>query len=204
MSIYNGAIQVRPCEFVNIPEPGILVDILPGEAAFDPISPLGPVLNNLGTSVIESLIANNISGGDVVYLTDTSTSTDYVLEIERVDLSAPGLEAIVFKNLCLIPPSGILLADLSIQIYRGQYSPTTGATPTIDGYTGAGNSEGYSIYVNQHILEITVLTVNNDLLTIPTPNISAPGLLDLQVVKVLSITDTGKDVPKLWAFKVQQ
>ena len=199
---YNGVIQVRPCDSINIPQPGILVDILPGEAAFDPLSPLGPVLNNLGASVIESLVANNIGGGDVVYLTDTSTSIDYVLEIERVDISAPGLEAIVFKNLCTIPPAGILLADLSIQIYRGQYSPTTGATPTIDGYTGAGNSEGYSLYTAAEGM-IRVLTVNNDLLFLPVPN--QPSVLDLQVVKVLEVAASAPGgTIDVFAFKVQQ
>ena len=98
MAIYNGAIQVRPCEFINIPEPGILVNIPTGDAAFDPADPTGIVLKNLSAAVIESLIANHISGGDVVYLTDLNSGTDYVLEIEKVNLSNPGLESIIFKK----------------------------------------------------------------------------------------------------------
>ena len=198
MAIYNGAIKVRPCEFINIPEPGILVNITPGDAAFDPTDPaFGIVLKNLSADVIESLIANHIGGGDVVYLTDLNTSTDYVLEIERVNLAPAGLEAIILKNLCTIPPA-LLPTDISVQIYRGQYSTTTGDTPTIDGYTGAGNSEGYSLYTNGGGTA-TVLTVNNDLLTLPLNLV--PGVLDLQVVKVLELTGVGVEA---WAFRVQQ
>mgnify|MGYP003633073398 CR=1 FL=1 len=201
MATYNGAIQVRPCTVINIPQPGILVDILPGEANFDPASPQGIVLNNLGASVVESLISNHISGGDVVYLTDTSTSIDYVLEIERVDISNPGLEAIVFKNLCTIPPAGILLANLSIQIYRGNYSPTNGDTPAIGGYTGAGNSEGYNIVADQAGVGIKVLTVNNDLITL---FLSQGKPSDLLVVKVLENPSIGPgDPPNLLALSLQ-
>ncbi len=196
MAIYNGAIKVRPCEFINIPEPGILVNIAPGDAAFDPADPAGIVLKNLSAAVIESLIANHISGGDVVYLTDLNSGTDYVLEIERVNLSNPGLESIILKNLCTIPPA-LLPTDTSVQIYRGQYSTTTGDTPTIDGYTGAGNSEGYSLYAGGSGT-MTVLTVNNDLLTLPID--LTYNVLDLQVVKVLEVTGT----PEIWAFRVQQ
>ncbi len=194
---YNGAIKVIANEDINIPEPGILV-LINGAAGVTNYSGAKgfPVVTGLTPTMVEQLKAQNISGGDVAYLTDSATGNQYILQVERIDDVT-----IFFSTLAGFPPAD-LVNGIEIEFYRGNYSPTNG---TAWEYTGAGNSEGYSLYVNFDGggANVQVLTVNNDLIELTL----APGSYnDLQVVKVLSITGDGgpAPAPTVTALKVQQ
>ena len=194
MAIYNGAIKVIPCRNINIPQPGI-VQVLGFDLAssYDNTGPQ-PIITALPVTTTELLVQNNISGGDVIYLTDVTGPTDYILQIEYIDVPT---NTIVLTNTCN-PPAGVIAGpNLEARVYKGNYMPTDGLTLTESGYTGAGNSEGYSLYAGGGGT-MTVLTVNNDLLILPVDLMYK--VLDLQVVKVLEVTGT----PEIWAFKVQQ
>ena len=96
------------------------------------------------------------------------------------------------------------MGDLVAEIYRGNYNPTLGTAVGPAGPTGAGNSEGYSLYVvsNSDGCTVIVLTVNNDLVELV---LSSGSYNDLQVVKVLSLTVDGPgDIPTVTALRVQQ
>jgi len=177
MATYNAAIQVRPCTVINIPEPGVIQEINDGN--YDGTGPQ-PILTGMSPATTQLLIDNNIGGGDVVYITDIATGAEYIFQIEYLDVPSGTL---IFFDICSPPAVVLAAADITVQIYRGNYNPTTGTTAAPGGPTGAGNSEGYSILCDQAV-KLIVLTVNNDLVTIPyaqdTPN-------DLQVVKVLSV-----------------
>jgi len=195
---YNGAIEVRPCEFVNIPEPGILVDV------FQPVYTAGltsPTITGFTIAEIEALKENKVGGGDVVYLTDTtgkaSLNPNHILEIEKIEFDVKGVVTIFLKDLCNPPNVDFSAGNCTVQIYRGNYSTTNGSLQTPTGYTGAGNSEGYSLYCSE-AATLKVLTVNNDLIDIAYPD-KEP--LDLLVVKVLEIVS---GAPTITALKVQQ
>jgi len=194
---YNGAIKVIANEDINIPEPGILVLINGAAGVTNYSGGKGfPVVTGLTPTMVEQLKAQNISGGDVAYLTDSATGNQYILQVERIDDVT-----IFFSTLAGFPPADFV-NGIEIEFYRGNYSPTNG---TAWEYTGAGNSEGYSLYVNfgGSSADVQVLTVNNDLIELTL----APGSYnDLQVVKVLSITGDGgpAPTPTVTALKVQQ
>ena len=198
---YNGAIQVRPCAEINIPEPGVLTAIDQGEATYtnDGTFPQ-PVITGLAEATVQSLVENNVGGGDVVYATDPTSGAKYVFQIERF---LPRTGTLILFDICS-PPAGVI-ATFIFEIYRGNYNPTTGTALALGGPTGAGNSEGYSLYVNFDGggVDVIVLTVNNDLIQLTL----APGSYnDLQVVKVLSIAGDGgpAPTPTVTALRVQQ
>ena len=188
---YNGAIQVRPCAEINIPEPGVIQEINDGN--YDGTGPQ-PILTGMSPATTQLLIDNNISGGDVVYITDVTTGAEYVFQIEYLDVPSGTL---ILFDICSPPAVVLAAADITVQIYRGNYNPTTGTAAAPGGPTGAGNSEGYSILCDQ-TLQLVVLTVNNDLVNITyaqnTPN-------DLQVVKVLQNLTGGGNIT---ALKIQE
>ncbi len=188
---YNGAIKVIANENINIPEPGILV-LINGAAGVTSYSGGKgvPVVTGLTPTMLEQLKAQNISGGDVAYLTDSATGNQYILQVEYID----------GDNLFFSPTTGFPVGDfingIEIEFYRGNYSPTNG---TAWEYTGAGNSDGYSLYCSE-TATLKVLTVNNDLIDIAYPD-KEP--LDLLVVKVLEIV-SAEGSPTITALKVQQ
>ena len=195
MAIYNGAIKVRPCTVINIPQPGVIQEINDGN--YDGTGPQ-PILTGMSPATTQLLIDNNIGGGDVVYMTDIATGDEYIFQIEYLDVPSGTL---LFFDICSPPAVVFAAADITVQIYRGNYNPTTGTSAAPGGPTGAGNSEGYSLYTSGGGTA-TVLTVNNDLLILPLNLV--PSVLDLQVVKVLELTGAGPTPPEVWAFRVQQ
>ena len=194
MTKYNGAIQVRPCTVINIPQPGVIQEINDGN--YDNTGPQ-PILTGMSPATTQLLIENNVGGGDVIYAADTSTADEYIFQIEYIDVAT---NTIVLFDICS-PPAAIALGDLVAEVYRGNYNPTLGTGVGPAGPTGAGNSEGYSLYTTADGT-MTVLTVNNDLLILPMP--AEPSVLDLQVVKVLEVVGAGPETPDVFAFRVQQ
>ena len=192
MTKYNGAIQVRPCTVINIPQPGVIQEINDGN--YDGTGPQ-PILTGMSPATTQLLIDNNIGGGDVVYITDIGTGAEYIFQIEYLDVSS---NTLLFFDICSPPAVVLAAADITVEIYRGNYNPTTGTTAAPGGPTGAGNSEGYSILCDQAVT-LTVLTVNNDLVNIPYAQ-DRPN--DLQVVKVLSVV--GGVGVNITALKVQE
>tara|TARA_R100000315_G_C5227470_1_gene138473 strand:- start:223 stop:801 length:579 start_codon:yes stop_codon:yes gene_type:complete len=188
---YNGAIQVRPCTVVNIPQPGVIQEINDGN--YDGTGPQ-PILTGMSPATTQLLIDNNIGGGDVVYITDVGTGAEYIFQIEYLDVPSGTL---LFFDVCSPPAIVLAAADITVQIYRGNYNPTTGTTAAPGGPTGAGNSEGYSILCDQR-LQLVVLTVNNDLVNITYAQ-DRPN--DLQVVKVLQNLTGGGNIT---ALKIQE
>lgn len=197
MSIYNGAIKVRPCTVINIPQPGVVQELDLGLTGVYNNAGPQPIITSLPPATTQLLIENNVGGGDVIYATDISTGDEYIFQIEYIDVAT---NTIVLFDICS-PPAAIALGDLAAEIYRGNYNPTLGTAVGPAGPTGAGNSEGYSLYTSSAGV-ITVLTVNNDLLILPTPN--QPSVLDLQVVKVLETNSTDPEPMSVFAFRVQQ
>ena len=189
---YNGEIQVRPCAVINIPEPGVIQEITDGNYDGTGVQPL---LTGMSPATVQLLIDNNIGGGDVIYATDTTTGAEYIFQIEYLDVPSGTL---ILFDICSPPAIVIAAADLAVEIYRGNYNPTTGTTAAPGGPTGAGNSEGYSILCDQAV-KLIVLTVNNDLVQIPYAQ-DRPN--DLQVVKVLSVV--GGVGVNITALKVQE
>ena len=135
---YNGAIKVLPCDFINIPEPGILVDVTAGNqtalfnggaqytAANGGNNPTLRLFNNYTTPQYEyawkvlydQVVSQNVSGGDVIYLTlitGAYAGSAYPLQIEKVDftfLPDGRNEEILFElsdNQCA-PPNDMLWA----------------------------------------------------------------------------------------------
>jgi hypothetical protein len=199
MATYNGAIKVRPCTVINIPQPGVVQELDLGLTGVYNNAGPQPIITSLPSATTQLLIENNVGGGDVIYATDISTGAEYIFQIEYIEVST---NTIVLFDICS-PPAAIAIGDLAAEIYRGNYNPTTGTGVGPAGPTGAGNSEGYSLYAGGDGT-MTVLTVNNDLLILPIPG---PGykVLDLQVVKVLEITASGPGDPaEVFAFRVQQ
>ena len=188
---YNGAIQVRPCTVVNIPQPGVIQEINDGN--YDGTGPQ-PILTGMSPATTQLLIDNNIGGGDVVYITDVGTGAEYIFQIEYLDVPSGTL---LFFDVCSPPAIVLAAADITVQIYRGNYNPTTGTTAAPGGPTGAGNSEGYSILCDQAV-KLIVLTVNDDLVQIPYAQ-DRPN--DLQVVKVLQNLTGGGNIT---ALKIQE
>ena len=192
MTQYNGAIQVRPCTVVNIPQPGVVQELDLGlTGVYDNTGPQ-PIITSLPAATTQLLIENNIGGGDVIYATDTGTGDEYIFQIEYIDVAT---NTIVLFDICS-PPAAIAIGDLVAEVYRGNYNPTTGTTAAPGGPTGAGNSEGYSILCDQR-LQLIVLTVNNDLVNITYAQ-DRPN--DLQVVKVLQNLTGGGNIT---ALKIQ-
>ena len=191
MTKYNGAIQVRPCTVINIPQPGVIQEINDGN--YDGTGPQ-PILTGMSPATTQLLIDNNIGGGDVVYITDIGTGAEYIFQIEYLDVPSGTL---LFFDVCSPPAIVLAAADITVQIYRGNYNPTTGTTAAPGGPTGAGNSEGYSILCDQR-LQLVVLTVNNDLVNITYAQ-DRPN--DLQVVKVLQNLTGGGNIT---ALKIQE
>lgn len=198
MSIYNGAIKVRPCTVINIPQPGVVQELDLGLTGVYNNAGPQPIITSLPAATTQLLIENNVGGGDVIYAADTSTGAEYIFQIEYIDVAT---NTIVLFDICS-PPAAIALGDLVAEVYRGNYNPTLGTGVGPAGPTGAGNSEGYSLYTNGGGTA-TVLTVNNDLLILPLN--STPSVLDLQIVKVLELAIVEpSDQPEAWAFRVQQ
>ena len=189
MAIYNGAIKVRPCTVINIPQPGVVQELALGLTGVYNNAGPQPIITSLPTATTQLLIENNVGGGDVIYAADTSTGDEYIFQIEYIDVAT---NTIVLFDICS-PPAAIPLGDFVATVYKGNYNPTTGTSAAPGGPTGAGNSEGYSILCDQR-LELIVLTVNNDLVNITyaqdTPN-------DLQVVKVLQNLTGGGNITAL-------
>ncbi len=192
MAIYNGAIKVRPCTVINIPQPGVIQEINDGN--YDGTGPQ-PILTGMSPTTTQLLVDNNIGGGDVVYITDIGTGAEYIFQIEYLDVPS---NTLLFFDICSPPAVVLAAADITVEIYRGNYNPTTGTAAAPGGPTGAGNSEGYSILCDQAVTLI-VLTVNNDLVRIPYAQ-DRPN--DLQVVKVLSVV--GGVGVNITALKVQE
>lgn len=189
MATYNGAIEVRPCTVINIPQPGVVQELDLGLTGVYNNAGPQPIITSLPSATTQLLIENNVGGGDVIYATDVATGNEYIFQIEYIDVST---NTIVLFDICS-PPAAIPIGDLTAEVYRGNYNPTTGTTASPGGPTGAGNSEGYSILCDQR-LQLIVLTVNNDLVNITyaqdTPN-------DLQVVKVLQNLTGGGNITAL-------
>jgi len=193
MTQYNGAIQVRPCTVVNIPQPGVVQELDLGlTGVYDNTGPQ-PIITSLPAATTQLLIENNIGGGDVIYATNLAVGSEHILQIEYIDVPT---NTIILFDTCS-PPASIPIGDLTAEVYRGNYNPTTGTTAAPGGPTGAGNSEGYSILCDQR-LQLIVLTVNNDLLNITYAQ-DRPN--DLQVVKVLQNLTGGGNIT---ALKIQQ
>ena len=197
MAIYNGAIKIRPCTVINIPQPGVVQELDLGLTGVYNNAGPQPIITSLPPATTQLLIENNVGGGDVIYATDTSTADEYIFQIEYIDVAT---NTIVLFDICS-PPAAIALGDLVAEVYRGNYNPTLGTGVGPAGPAGAGSSEGYSLYTSGGGTA-TVLTVNNDLLILPLNLV--PSVLDLQVVKVLELTGAGPEPPEAWAFRVQQ
>ena len=201
MATYNGAIEVRICTEINIPQPGVVQELNLGLTGVYNNAGPQPIITSLPTATTQLLIENNVGGGDVIYAADTSTGDEYIFQIEYIDVAT---NTIVLFDICS-PPAAIALGDLVAEVYRGNYNPTLGTAVGPAGPTGAGNSEGYSLYVqsNSGGCTVVVLTVNNDLVELV---LSSGSYNDLQVVKVLSITGDGgpAPVPTVTALRVQQ
>ena len=200
MSIYNGAIKVRPCTVINIPQPGVVQELDLGLTGVYNNAGPQPIITSLPPATTQLLIENNVGGGDVIYATNSATADEYIFQIEYIDVAT---NTIVLFDICS-PPASIPLGDLVAEIYRGNYNPTLGTAVGPAGPTGAGNSEGYSLYVesNSDGCTVIVLTVNNDLVELV---LSSGSYNDLQVVKVLSLTVDGPgDIPTVTALRVQQ
>tara|TARA_R100001594_G_scaffold3331_2_gene12564 strand:+ start:2969 stop:3553 length:585 start_codon:yes stop_codon:yes gene_type:complete len=194
MATYNGAIEVRICTEINIPQPGVVQELVfDAGSSYDNTGPQ-PIITGLPAATTQLLVQNNVSGGDVIYATDTTTGAEYIFQIEYIDVPT---DTIVLFDICTPPAGTIAGADLVAEVYKGNYLPTTGTSAAPGGPTGAGNSEGYSILCDQR-LNLIVLTVNNDLISITyaqdTPN-------DLQVVKVLQNLTGGGNIT---ALRIQQ
>ena len=149
----------------------------------------------MSPATTQLLIDNNIGGGDVVYITDIGTGAEYIFQIEYLDVPS---NTLLFFDICSPPAVVLAAADITVDIYRGNYNPTTGTTAAPGGPTGAGNSEGYSILCDQAV-KLIVLTVNDDLVQIPYAQ-DRPN--DLQVVKVLSVV--GGVGVNITALKIQE
>jgi hypothetical protein len=192
MATYNGAIKVRPCTVINIPQPGVVQELDLGLTGVYNNAGPQPIITSLPSATTQLLIENNVGGGDVIYATDISTGAEYIFQIEYIEVST---NTIVLFDICS-PPAAIAIGDLVAEVYRGNYNPTTGTTAAPSGPTGAGNSEGYSILCDQR-LQLIVLTVNNDLVNITYAQ-DRPN--DLQVVKVLQNLTGGGNIT---ALKIQ-
>ena len=191
---FNGAIQVRPCTVINIPQPGVIQELVfDAGSSYDNTGPQ-PIITGLPAATTQLLVENNIGGGDVIYATNTTTGAEYIFQIEYIDVPT---DTIILFDICTPPAGTISGADLVAEVYRGNYNPTTGTTAAPGGPTGAGNSEGYSILCDQR-LQLIVLTVNNDLVRITYAQ-DRPN--DLQVVKVLQNLTGGGNIT---ALKIQE
>ena len=198
MSIYNGAIRVIADESINIPEPGILVFIESQLGGGSPSYSGGkgfPVITDVTNADQELLKKSNIGGGDVIYMEDITTGDEYILQIENIQFSTvdPGL---IFLSPVTGYPTIDITTGIKLEFYRGNYNPTTGNTITSDGYTGAGNSEGYNL-ISDVDTNASVLTVNNDIVLLPLTG-GKPN--DLLVVKTIS---SSEEAAKLLALRVQ-
>ncbi len=190
MAIYNGAIEVRICTEINIPQPGVVQELVfDAGSSYDNTGPQ-PIITGLPAATTQLLVQNNVSGGDVIYATNTNTGAEYIFQIEYIDVPT---DTIVLFDICTPPAGTIAGADLVAEVYKGNYMPTTGTSAAPGGPTGAGNSEGYSILCDQR-LNLIVLTVNNDLINITYAQ-DAPN--DLQVVKVLQNLTGGGNITAL-------
>ena len=192
---YNGAIYVLPCDFINIPQPGMLLRVDDNDG--DPIAYTAPSdggpeieLAGFGDDFGKTFLSKNISGGDVIYVKDNGGGNLFPLQIKEVVITwnePEGEEERYPKSIRFICDNNYCALDKSfseetiIEFYRGNYNPTNGNVPGIEGYTGAGNSDGYSLVcTNGDSFTKNVLTVNDDRVNVVIT--STP--LDLNVVKV--------------------
>ena len=211
MATYNGSIKVLPCDEINIPQPGILVKVASDSPAIA-TGGMVFVRDLLGTNdrleittdstdLYDLFINQKISGSDVIYINQTAgvnSGKSYPLEITSVgydfDPFFGGIKVItlfvrrtvcsppVTENIEWIPAKGVGSA-FDIEIYRGNYSTTTGIVTDLDGYSGAGNSDGYALSLQEAGVlanAVEVLTVNND----KVPLVITPIPQELKVVKV--------------------
>ena len=83
---YNGAIQVRPCTVINIPQPGVIQELVfDAGSSYDNTGPQ-PIITGLPAATTQLLVENNIGGGDVIYATNTTTGAEYIFQIEYIDV----------------------------------------------------------------------------------------------------------------------
>ena len=195
---YNGAIYVLPCDFINIPEPGLLLRVDDSELEltyFGTSSTLSGdpeiILDNFGFTFGQTFLSKNISGGDVIYVNDGSGLL-FPVQIKEVRIEYNGgvpkfITIVCDNNYCA--PDVDIEEGAVIEFYRGNYNPTNGNVPGIEGYTGAGNSEGYSLVTTTGSIQKNVLTVNDDRVQV---NASTTPL-DLKVVKVYCGSDGGEE-----------
>jgi len=220
---YNGAINVLPCDFINIPEPGVLLRV--DDSVGDPIQYLGTsetggdpeiIIDGFGFEFGQTFLSKNISGGDVIYVKDVAGGLLFPLQIKEVQIVYNGgvPKTITIKcdnNYCA--PDTKFDEQGIIEFYRGNYNPTNGNTPGIEGYTGAGNSDGYALVCTDgDNFTKDVLTVNDDRVNVAIT--SAP--LDLKVVKVYcggveaaaetcaEQAEQNYPTPSLMALKIEQ
>lgn len=197
MATYNGAISVLPCDFINIPQPGILLRV--DDSVGDPIQYLGTsetggdpeiIIDGFGFEFGKTFLSKNIGGGDVIYATDGGGGLLFPLQIKEVDITylagVPKTITIKCDNNYCAPDTKFDEKGI-VEFYRGNYFPTNGITPDIEGYSGAGNSEGYALVsTDGGSFDDKVLTVNDDYVQVhvtPTP-------LNLKVVKVYCGADS--------------
>ena len=193
MSIYNGAIRVIADEVINIPEPGILVFINGAAGVTNYSGAKGfPVITGVAAADLELLKQNNIGGGDVIYIEDVVAGVEYILQIENIEVST----GVIFLSPVTGYPAIDITTGIKLEFYRGNYNPTNGTTIASNGYTGAGNSEGYNL-ISDIATNASVLTVNNDIVLLPLTG-GQPN--DLLVVKTIS---SSAAAAKLLALRVQ-
>ena len=199
---YNGAINVLPCDFINIPEPGLLLRV--DDSVGDPVVYFGTsstltgdpeiILDGFSSTFSQTFLSKNISGGDVIYVKGEYDGVGllFPVQIKEVKIEYNGG---VPKVITIVCDNNYCAKDVQleegavIEFYRGNYNPTNGNVPGIEGYTGAGNSEGYSLVTTTGSIQKNVLTVNDDRVQV---NASTTPL-DLKVVKVYCGSDGGGD-----------
>jgi len=226
---YNGAINVLPCDFINIPEPGVLlrVDDSVCALAYNGTSETGGdpeiVIDAFGFEFGKTFLSKNISGGDVIYVKDVAGSLLFPLQIKEVQMvynTTPGFDPVP-KLITIVCDNNYCAPDTKfdeqgiIEFYRGNYNPTTGNVSGLEGYTGAGNSDGYALVCTDgDSFTTNVLTVNDDRVNVAIT--TAP--LDLKVVKVYcggegseepdfqcaNQAETNYPQPNLMALKIEQ
>ena len=84
MGIYNGAIEVRICTEINIPQPGVVQELDLGLTGVYNNAGPQPIITSLPAATTQLLIENNVSGGDVIYATDTAVGSEYIFQIEYI------------------------------------------------------------------------------------------------------------------------
>lgn len=204
---YNGAISVLPCDYINIPQPGVLLKVAitkragNPEAGYTPANEeesLGPkiiIVTNGNEDFIEAYESQNISGGDVMYVkSPTSLEGElFPLQVESIEF---GYKSGVLNKITILCDDNFCASKtkpegpVEVEFYRGNWAATNGLDAGFRGYTGAGNSEGYSLLSQDQPKILPILTVNNDYVSeFPTATGDLGSTLDLRVVKVFCTSE---------------